>query len=56
MPAVVLDPFGGGGSTLAAANALGYESIGVELDPHYFAVAKKALVTWSKMSAQSRCC
>ena len=50
---VILDPFAGGGSTLAAANALGYESIGVELDPHYFAVAKKALVAWSKMSAQS---
>lgn len=45
---VILDPFAGGGSTLAAANALGYDSIGVELDPRYFAVAKKALVAWSQ--------
>ncbi len=46
---VILDPFAGGGSTLAAANANGYDSIGVELDSHYFNVAKKALVAWSKM-------
>lgn len=40
---VVLDPFAGSGSTLAAANALGYESVGVELDPHYFDVAREAI-------------
>jgi site-specific DNA-methyltransferase (adenine-specific) len=32
----VLDPFMGGGSTIAAAISVGYESIGVELDPHFF--------------------
>jgi DNA modification methylase len=40
---VVLDPFAGSGSTLAAANAVGYESIGVEADHSYFAMAKDAL-------------
>ncbi|MDE3041662.1 MAG: site-specific DNA-methyltransferase [Nitrospirota bacterium] len=40
---VVLDPFCGAGSTLAAAESVGYESIGIEKDPHYFEIAKKAL-------------
>lgn len=33
---VVLDTFAGSGSTLAAAAAVGYESIGTEVDRHYF--------------------
>lgn len=40
---VVLDPFAGAASTLAAAEAIGYESIGVERDPAYFELASKAL-------------
>ena len=40
---VVLDPFAGSGSTLAAAEAVGYSSIGVERDPRYFAIARAAL-------------
>lgn len=40
---IVLDPFAGSGSTLAAANAVGYTSIGVETDPKYVRVAKKAI-------------
>ena len=40
---VVLDPFAGSGSTLAAAEAVGYESIGIEKDPHYFELAVKAI-------------
>lgn len=40
---VILDPFCGAGSTLAAAEAVGYTSIGIEKDPHYFEMARKAL-------------
>ena len=36
---VVLDPFCGAGSTLAAAEAVGYRSIGIENDPNYFKIA-----------------
>lgn len=39
----VLDPFAGSGSTLAAANALGYASIGVEKDEAYFRMAERAI-------------
>lgn len=40
---VVLDPFMGGGATVAAAVAVGYESVGVELDPQFFAVAEAGI-------------
>ena len=40
---VVLDPFAGSGSTLAAAEAVGYESVGVERDKRYFELACEAL-------------
>jgi len=40
---VVLDPFMGGGSTIAAALANGYESIGIESDPEFFAMAEAAI-------------
>jgi len=40
---IVLDPFAGSGSTLAAANAIGYASVGVESDPKYVRVAKRAI-------------
>lgn len=40
---VVLDTFAGSGSTLAAAEANGYESIGIELDPAYVALARTAI-------------
>ena len=40
---VVLDPFMGSGATLAAASAVGYESIGVELDEGYFDLAERAI-------------
>jgi site-specific DNA-methyltransferase (adenine-specific) len=40
---VGLDPFAGSGSTLAAANAVGYASIGLEKDAKYFSIASKAI-------------
>jgi DNA modification methylase len=39
----VLDPFAGAASTLAAAEAVGYQSIGIERDRAYFDVAVQAL-------------
>jgi DNA modification methylase len=40
---IVLDPFAGSGSTLAAAEAVGYASIGTERDPQYFELACEAI-------------
>jgi len=40
---VVLDPFMGAGSTVAAAQAVGYKSIGVESDGRYFRTAEQAI-------------
>jgi DNA modification methylase len=45
---VVLDPFAGSGSTLAAANAVGYDSIGVERDKTWFSLAKSAIEPLSR--------
>jgi DNA modification methylase len=39
----VLDPFAGSGSTLAAANAVGYSSVGIESDPKYVSIAIDAI-------------
>ena len=39
----VVDTFMGSGSTLAAAEALGITSIGVERDDEYFELATKAI-------------
>lgn len=47
---VVLDPFAGSGSTLAAAEAVGYESIGVERDPEYARVAHDAIGKLAQLS------
>ncbi|MBK7828314.1 MAG: site-specific DNA-methyltransferase [Nannocystis sp.] len=40
---IVLDPFMGGGSTIAAAEFNGYHSIGIEQDPRYFQLATTAV-------------
>jgi site-specific DNA-methyltransferase (adenine-specific) len=39
----ILDPFLGAGSTVAAADAVGYDAVGIELDAEYFAMAQKAI-------------
>ena len=40
---IVLDPFMGGGSTIAAAASVRYKSIGLELDSDYFQMALSAI-------------
>lgn len=40
---VVLDPFAGSGSSLAAANFVGYSSIGIERDHNFFGLARNAI-------------
>lgn len=40
---IVLDPFMGAGSTIAAAKKLGLRSVGVEIDYKYFGMAKSAI-------------
>ena len=39
----ILEPFMGGGSTIAAAEYVGYTSVGVELDEHYYNLAVNAI-------------
>jgi site-specific DNA-methyltransferase (adenine-specific) len=39
---IVYDPFAGSGSTLAAAEAIGYHALGTDSDRQYFALAKRA--------------
>jgi len=45
---IVLDPFAGAGSTLAAAEAIGYSSVGVEKDVRYFQMASRAIPRLSR--------
>ncbi len=47
---VVLDPFAGSGSTLAACEAIGYESVGVERDRKYFDLAIEAMPKLAKLA------
>ena len=49
---VVLDPFAGSGSTLAACEAVGYESVGVERDRKYFDIATEAIPKLSKLAVK----
>jgi site-specific DNA-methyltransferase (adenine-specific) len=40
---IVLDPFAGSGTTLLAAEAEGFESVGIEQDPYYVEIAMRRL-------------
>ena len=46
---IVYDPFSGSASTLAAAEAVGYRSIGTERDPEYFEMSRNAFAGLSKL-------
>ncbi|HET9645765.1 MAG TPA: DNA methyltransferase [Burkholderiaceae bacterium] len=51
---IVYDPFAGSSSTLAAAQALGYTSIGTDRDVQYYAMAKKAFPALAKLPMSER--
>jgi site-specific DNA-methyltransferase (adenine-specific) len=51
---VLLDPFMGAGSTIAAATYLGVRSVGVELDSRYFRMAKSAIPKLAKLELGKR--
>ncbi len=51
---IVLDPFMGGGSTIAAAITVGYESIGVELDPAYLKMAAQAIPPLASLNGNGK--
>ena len=42
-PCVVLDPFAGSGTTLLVAERLGRDSLGIELNPEYIAIAERRI-------------
>ncbi len=47
---IILDPFMGSGSTLAAAEFVGYQSIGIERYSDYFQLSEKAIPLLSNLS------
>ncbi len=49
---VIYDPFAGSGSTLAAASAIGYKSIGTEKDPNYYALARDSIPRLTSLETQ----
>jgi site-specific DNA-methyltransferase (adenine-specific) len=49
---IVLDPFMGAGSTIAACVAVGYHGIGVELDAAYFDMASSAIPALARVDGE----
>ena len=46
---VILDPFMGSGSTVAAALAVGYEAMGIEMDQKFYSLAEKSVAPLSAL-------
>lgn len=51
---IVLDPFMGGGSTIAAAVSVGYESIGLEHDRTFFQMAVAGIPKLANLNGNGR--
>ena len=51
---VILDPFMGSGSTIAAASAIGVQSIGIERNDEYFRLASKAVPRLAVIALKDR--
>ena len=51
---IVLDPFTGGGSTIAAAISTGYDSVGIEVDPQYFGAALDSIPLLAALPGSGR--
>jgi site-specific DNA-methyltransferase (adenine-specific) len=51
---IIYDPFAGSGSTLAAAEAMGYRSVGTDRDPQYFDMARTAFPKLSSLQVKER--
>jgi DNA modification methylase len=51
---IILDPFMGGGSTVAAAVSIGYESIGIEIDRQFFGAAMEAIPALAALQGNGR--
>jgi DNA methylase len=48
---VILDPFAGSGSTLAAANVMGVDSVGIEKDATFIEMARSAIPALTKLES-----
>jgi site-specific DNA-methyltransferase (adenine-specific) len=51
---IVLDPFAGSGSMLAAAEAVGYRSVGIESDTQYFEMARNAIPQLARIDSNGK--
>lgn len=51
---IVYDPFAGSGSTLAAAEAAGYRSIGTDRDPGYYSIGREAFTALATLPVVDR--
>ena len=52
---IVVDPFMGAGSTIAAAEAVGYQCVGIERYADYYNLAVEAVPHFRALGANGRC-